>query len=306
MSGAVALLLALPFLGEMPATPQTFEVATVKIVRPEVMGPNRVVRRPGRLRYTQAYMSQILTRAFQVQVDQMVAPDWAKSQDGPDRFEIVAKVPVTASDEEVNVMMVQLLKERFHLAYHLGKRQFDVYELVVSKGGPKLHTAEVPTEPPVALEGVARKPLGRDGYPDLVPGWPTAMGAGDNGNMYLSLDSLKTPFFPVFPRATSPAGDLGLIRFSFRMVTIPQFLRALQSIVRIPHAVDQTGLQGTYDVKIAFSLGTGGPRADGDASEPGVDIFHALETQLGLQLRKTKATLDVIEIDHIDRTPVEN
>jgi uncharacterized protein (TIGR03435 family) len=47
------------------------------------------------------------------------------------------------------------------------------------------------------------------------------------------------------------------------------------------------------------------PGAD-NPSDPGPDLFFALETQLGLRLEKTKILVDVLVIDHIDRLPSEN
>lgn len=290
------------------AASPTFEVASVKVVPRAARGPYgtggfRIAQHPGHIRYIQAYMWQILTRAFQMQADQFVGPDWVKSEDVPDRFEIVANVRPGATMEEINAMMRNLLKERFHLAYHIERKEFDVYELVVANGGPKLQDAEIPAELPTVMLGPARKPTGADGYPILVPGWPTGVGVSNNGGMYLTMNHFAG-FFPVDQRGASFRKDLGMIRFSFRMVTITQLLGALQHATGIAHAVDHTGLQGKYDVKLGFSLGVG--RADDDAIEPGPDVFWALEKQLGLKLRKARAPLDVVVVDHVDRTPVEN
>ena len=43
------------------------------------------------------------------------------------------------------------------------------------------------------------------------------------------------------------------------------------------------------------------------ASDPGPTVFDALETQLGLKLRKTgRVGVDVLVIDHADRVPTQN
>jgi uncharacterized protein (TIGR03435 family) len=42
------------------------------------------------------------------------------------------------------------------------------------------------------------------------------------------------------------------------------------------------------------------------ASDPAPDLFTALEKQLGLKLEKSKISLDVIVIEHIDKVPTEN
>jgi uncharacterized protein (TIGR03435 family) len=89
------------------------------------------------------------------------------------------------------------------------------------------------------------------------------------------------------------------------MVTLAQFIGWLQNSNGMAHLEDHTGLAGKYDIKLRFSNG-GSPHADGEASDPAPDLSSALEKQLGLKLQKTKAPLDVIVIDHIDRKPVEN
>ena len=89
-----------------------------------------------------------------------------------------------------------------------------------------------------------------------------------------------------------------------RMVRIPQLAAWLQDAQGFAHIVDRTGLTGQYDLKLRFS--NGGTSDNGEASEPAPNLLEALEQQLGLKLQKTKAPLDVIVIDHIDRTPVEN
>jgi len=107
------------------------------------------------------------------------------------------------------------------------------------------------------------------------------------------------------PNSTFGAGGRQLIwRLAMRMVTIPQLIDMLRTSAGMAHVVDHTGLTGTYDIKLRFS--NGGTDADGQPSEPAPDFNAALEEQLGLKLQRVKAPLDVLVIDHIDRTPGEN
>ena len=66
-----------------------------------------------------------------------------------------------------------------------------------------------------------------------------------------------------------------------------------------------TGLSGTYDAHLRYSLG--GPRPDA-AESPDVPatIFDALPQQLGLQLVPKKGTVERIVIDHIEKVPTAN
>jgi uncharacterized protein (TIGR03435 family) len=292
-----------------------FEVASVKALAPTASGTNggfRVIGGPGtpdpeHIRYTQAAMFQILARTFLMQADQFAGPAWALEPFGAQRFEIAANVPSGATPQQVSIMMQNLLKDRFHLEYHREKRNLEVYELVAAKGGSKLKEAEIPGELPVPIPGQPAKAYkGDDGYPNPPAGWPSGVGIDERSSMQFFF-SIKNTFGyrlaspgALFP----PSGKLVIWRFGIRAIKIPEFMEWLQSFQGIAHIVDRTGLAGKYDIKLRFS--NGGLSGDGEASEPAPDIFEALEKQLGLKLQKTKAPLDVIVIDHIDRTPVEN
>lgn len=65
--------------------------------------------------------------------------------------------------------------------------------------------------------------------------------------------------------------------------------------------IDKTGLTGMYDFRIEFS--TAATPVD-SAQFP--SIFTALEKDLGLKLESTKASFDMLVIDHIDSAPAEN
>lgn len=69
--------------------------------------------------------------------------------------------------------------------------------------------------------------------------------------------------------------------------------------------VDKTGLTGSYDFELEFTTDpSAGAGADLDA--PTVDFAGALESQLGLKLEPRKLPIDVVIIDHLDRTPTGN
>jgi len=61
--------------------------------------------------------------------------------------------------------------------------------------------------------------------------------------------------------------------------------------------VDRTGLPDSYDLKLEWVLS---PGADG------LPIYTALQEQLGLKLESRKGPLDVLVIDHAEKTPAEN
>jgi uncharacterized protein (TIGR03435 family) len=73
--------------------------------------------------------------------------------------------------------------------------------------------------------------------------------------------------------------------------------------------VDKTGLTGIYNLKLEWTPDDQpAGKGDGASGEPalGPSIFGALQEQLGLKLQTQKLPVEVIVVDHVDRTPVEN
>jgi len=86
----------------------------------------------------------------------------------------------------------------------------------------------------------------------------------------------------------------------------------LQSNILDKPVVNQTGLTGRYDFLLRFTpdpsqVANFGGLAPGNAADPDAppDIFSAFQQQLGLKLESTKAFVDVIVIEKIER-PSEN
>lgn len=71
------------------------------------------------------------------------------------------------------------------------------------------------------------------------------------------------------------------------------------------YVIDQTGLEGKYDFRLEYAFDetpTAAPSQDGSISAPSLapSIFTAIKS-LGLTLQPTRASLDVLVIDHIDK-----
>ena len=73
---------------------------------------------------------------------------------------------------------------------------------------------------------------------------------------------------------------------------------------------DSTGLAGVFDFTLQWSPeeSTQMPLRDGaePAGTAATSIFHALEDQLGLRLVAAKGPVEVLVVDHIEKTPTEN
>lgn len=114
--------------------------------------------------------------------------------------------------------------------------------------------------------------------------------------------------FPGIGFAQGP-GVLSLIG---RNTGLDAVANGLQSNVLDKPVVNQTGLTGRYDFTLKFTpdstqLANFGAGAPGNASDPDAppEIFAAFEQQLGLKLESTKAAVDVMVIEKIER-PSEN
>ena len=68
--------------------------------------------------------------------------------------------------------------------------------------------------------------------------------------------------------------------------------------------VDQTGLTGLWDFTLETAIPSNqtGPDA---APNPGPTVMEAMQDQLGLRFKPTKAVIPILVIDHIER-PSEN
>jgi uncharacterized protein (TIGR03435 family) len=244
---------------------------------------------PGQYRCSNATLADIVRFAFSVR-------PFALSYVGPQTaaFDITAKVPTGTTKEDCRVMLQKLLIERFKLVYHHEKRDVQGYELVVGRNGSKLK--ESPPETPHAADSAATpssSPRGkltpdRDGFPVLPPA---------RGQMLLS---------------SLPSGAKRMI---YSDVTLEPVISFLMFLLDSP-VTDLTGLKGRYDVTVTFmdpkyradsSASTeGGPLPAANAVDEAPDIFTAFERQLGLKLERKKVAVDVVVIDHAEKTPTEN
>ena len=276
-------------LGQSEQGP-AFEVASMRSTPPPgpgervFYGPPRGgpgTSDPERLTWKAASLLSILRAAYNVQGFQVNAPDWASTT----RYDIMAKVPAGATKAQVRLMWQTLLRDRLGVAVHNASKEFEVYELTVAKGGPKMKETDLPsTVDPFDFAASSPK-FGQSGALEI------------NGT-----GSVVT----VMPTATGR-----IARLAAKGFTMPELAARLGGWTSHP-VVDRTGLAGRFDFVLEFipDMSRGGPMppaAGGDgASDPGSDAAYAVEKQLGLKLKQSKDMLDVIVVDHAEKTPTAN
>lgn len=119
------------------------------------------------------------------------------------------------------------------------------------------------------------------------------------------------------PKLTKSTGDpnglpsmffRGLGYLPARNATMADFAGVLQGAVLNRPVVDQTGLTGRFDFTLKWTpdetqfsdLGGYKPPATENPDAP-PDLFTAIQQELGLKLESTKAPVDVLVIDHVER-----
>jgi uncharacterized protein (TIGR03435 family) len=83
---------------------------------------------------------------------------------------------------------------------------------------------------------------------------------------------------------------------------IAQQLQALApGYFRDGPVVDLTALKDVYDFKLEWIT-----RAEANEGSDGPSMFGAVQRQLGLKLQSRKQSLEILMIDHVEKTPTEN
>jgi uncharacterized protein (TIGR03435 family) len=292
-----AVLVAFTWCGAAAAQSESapqFEVSSVKPSPPAAGrfpialarsegGPG--TKDPGRATLRNFALRDLITKAYEVKVDQVYGPAWLSTvsfTSAADRFDIDAKVPEGTSKDDFRRMLQSLLSERFGLKLHRETRQGQVHSLVVGKNGPKLKDS--PELPPGSEPEETAKlgPKGEDGFPIMPP---------SHSGMFVNVTA-------------------GMIRMKFMRRSMPEFADWLWSQVKGP-VVDRTELKGRYDFYLEHGRPLPPPRMQPDgamaASEPtGPDLQAAIQTQLGLKLTSEKGEIEMLVVDHLDRVSTGN
>jgi uncharacterized protein (TIGR03435 family) len=176
-------------------------------------------------------------------------------------YDIEATLPPNTTKEDFRLMLQRLLVDRLGLVVHHESREQTVFDLVIAKGGPRLHDpapaapsgAGAETQPPNGARPVLRATRDKDGNLQLPPGHPSALWAQVGGG----------------------------IRLMGRMQGMADIVRMLEDQVQIP-IFDKTGLAGTYDYTLDYTpddgvTRNGVPVAAREDTDPG-GLFHALPT----------------------------
>ncbi len=308
----VAVLTCSSTPGQTPEKALSFDVATIK---PFVPQPGRGGGRlfffggsrggpgtsdPGRIQYPMITLKDLLMTAYDVKDFQISGPSWLNEE----RFVIEATMPPETTKQQFHVMLQNLMADRFKMTIHRETKELPMYTMVVGKNGPKLtespqisaeEEAKDPTPPPLPA-GRGPMKMGPDGFPNLP------LPSGGRGGLF----TIMTPFGA---------------RLVGQRQTMQNLAERLSSVLTKP-VTDATALTPKFDFTLTYSMdglnnqmklpappppgeGGRGPREMPDV-EPPQNIFAAIQSQLGLKLEPKRGPVDLLVVDHAEKTPTEN
>jgi len=261
--------------------PLSFEAASVKPAAGAARGRMQGgpgTSDPGQIAFTNVTLYNVLLRAYNIKPFQLTAPDWMSSR----KFDIMAKVPAGVTREQCNLMLQNLIAERFRLKLHHETRDLNGYELVVGRNGTKLKSTT--DSGPAGADLTEPPKVDTNGFPILTaPG--LVMMEGMKGKAVVSF-------------------------LTARAQPLAALVEQISKEFRLP-IVDRTGLTGKFDFTLEFAPEPPGalptasvePSAADDQSGP--NLITAVQ-QLGLRLNPSKVATDVLVVDRADQVPTDN
>jgi uncharacterized protein (TIGR03435 family) len=250
-----------------------FEVASIRLSNADNDLRNFMISAT-RFRVENGTVTALIRFAYNIKSDDQLPkePRWI----GVDKFDIDAKIADSQGEamnklapdqkfEQYRMMVQSLLMDRFKLEVSRQMKEIPVYALTVAKNGPKPTMAKV--TPQTQMQRM-----------------PTLTG-GSRGELRAGAVSMA-----MFTDWLSGRDDIG-----GRVV------------------IDETALPGSYDFLLSWTLdeahkatlnGAGASQGESSANaleSSGPSILTALQEQLGLKLESTKAKVEALVIDHIEK-----
>lgn len=184
-----------------------------------------------------------------------------------DRYDVTAKATGKPSEDEIRRMLRTALKERMKLSAHTEPREIPIYALVIARPGHAgLQRSKIDCEAVNAARAQgAKRNAAANGAPQCGYSWSDMIRAGG-----VTMETLATLI-------GGSDGVAGRVVF------------------------DRTGLDGRFEFTLRFAA----PTSTGAAPDDIPNLFTALQDQLGLRLEPTRAAVDTLVIDQVER-PTEN
>jgi uncharacterized protein (TIGR03435 family) len=258
----------------------------------------------GRVEYIGMGLGELICDAYGIRPKQVVG--LSRSYTG--RFDIIATLPANSRKEDLDLMLQDLLADRFKLIAHQEMQEQRALALVVGKDGARL-TMTAPERLQARADALGEGVTASVGSKPNSPYTFTSR-AGSNVIRYSIMEpSTFNPRVHVEAYGLAMAGLADLLT---------QWRTGNAGLV-----VDATGLDGSFDVSLDIRMSDMGSTPQpantsglGEATTPpapaesvpevgGETLVRSLRT-LGLDLVDRRLSVGVLIIDHLERTPTEN
>ena len=259
--------------------PIEFEVASIKVHPPSADGRFQSSARTqpnGQVTMTNVSVRTLIGRAYPSRGSQQILglPSWTEGV----YYDVIVKANRQVSRDEQVSMWKALLADRMKLSAHYEPREEPSFDLVFARGDHKLGPQMKPSTctPPILAPGAVPPP----------PQGPTTPPTG--AEVMARCSGFMSTGGKMFAPHTTVA-------------VIASFLRADAGRL----IVDKTGLDGFFDVEFSYSTARSATAATpADPSDP-PELFTAVQEQLGLKLEPSRAQVEVLVIDRVEK-PTEN
>jgi len=244
MSIAILCALTDASVAQQPSSTPAFEAASVK-PRTTANPGWSISYTPDSLRATNATLSALIQSAYGIREDRLVGgPNWVRTT----RFDVTGKAAQALPREQLRLMAQRLLENRFGVVLTREQRKQEVYALRLGRND------------------------GRMG-PDLRRAADDCLGEATGGGL-----PTNQPARPTLKSSTG-AGPT----YSGTCATMTNVAKGLSRSLGV-EVVDQTGLQGRWDLVLAYTplAPTVSPAVEPDLPS----VFVAVEEQLGLKLER--------------------
>jgi uncharacterized protein (TIGR03435 family) len=260
--------------GQDPSEPSplTFEVASIKADTTDTpttsrfpLGPGDAYVRGSLFSATNVPLIDYIRFAFgRSQGEMLNAPSWVYSE----RFDIQGRAKGEATKTDMRFLVRALLVDRFKLTWHTEPRVGAVLALTVATPG-KLG-------PQIALHRQG-EPCGQDPKFADIP-------CGSAG-----LVAASRPDLARIGGRAEPIARLAAFLSNNGFVGVDR------------EVIDRTGLDGQFDFTVEFSMPAASAETQPTVDVSGPSLVTALREQLGLKLEATRAPINVLVVDRIER-----
>jgi bla regulator protein BlaR1 len=212
---------------------------------------------------------------FAYKLDVGSRPNWPKWVT-TEAFDIQARGPANATRDQMRLMMQALLADRFKLAVHDETQQVPTLLLVLAKPGKTGPQLQPHSEQPPCVTYV-RGMTSSEQMATVPGGYPALCGR----------------MLGTIGHDGAQMGARGMT-----MADLANYISSNGTMSFNRPVIDKTGLSGMFDLKLEYTVDTGGAQetpADFQAS-----FIEALRDELGLKLEDATGPVGAFVVDHIE------